>query len=331
MLPVLVTSAASFASASTALDHLANRTVQRVTVPMRDLSVDEHGRLSHAGAQPISALQGLPLTDGALAHVNRLLGIPRNYAELIDPAFHALSANELLARHLGIITIVIEEDRDREQRRVAAVVRGARASVPHETVLKRLVHLGVDSAVRLHGGLLDVRFGGAELADVLPGDSFTIQGALRNDAWGDDAARKPLLEISVYLLRLICTNGAYLMRDLATGRSLDWSSARQLIEHVDRQIDRVLTVSRTTIQGAVQRMSETTIDLEDLEAARQALTRHAGHETAAELLADAVSVYDLMNAVTGGAKRTKTQAGQRRLEIYGGEILDRFVTPRRAA
>ena len=63
---------------------------------------------------------------------------------------------------------------------MVAVAPGARASVPNEVVLDRLVSLGVDAAVTLRGGLLDVRFGGADLVDLLPGDGVRVRGALRN-------------------------------------------------------------------------------------------------------------------------------------------------------
>ena len=60
----------------------------------------------------------------------------------------------------------------------------------------------------MHRGALDVRFGKLEAVEVLPKDAIEVTAALRNDHWGAErATMRPALEVSVHLLRLVCTNG----------------------------------------------------------------------------------------------------------------------------
>lgn len=328
MLPTLKTSPTEFASPAAALDYFEKRIEQRFTVPLRDLRVDERGRLAHAGALPIEQLSKIPLTDAALDHLGGLVGMPLRYASRIDPALHEHSLNELMPNHLALVTVVVEYEHGLpETRRVAAVLRGAREGLDNAVFLRRMESAGVGAVVRVHRGRMDVRFGDLATVEVLPDDAIQVSGALRNDHWGEGrTATQPLLDVGLHLLRLICTNGAYAQRYLAKGRLMAWSSQQQLDEFVDRQLDRVLTFPVDRVLAAVvRRMSEQMPDESEQAKVRRLILRHVGKRRTAELLEPAVSWYDHFNAVTAAAHHTESQGRQRALQIAGGELFDRFV------
>ncbi len=326
VLPTIRSTPAEFGTASAALEFVGGRIAQRFILPLRDLAVDQQGRLSHVGAQRIEPLRGLPLTDDALEQLHRVLGVPSAYAARIEPALHETSLRELLVRHLGIATVIVEHASGEEERRtVVAVSPGARATVPNEVVLDRLVSLGVDAAVTLRGGLLDVRFGGAGLVDLLPGDGVRVRGALRNDAWGQDRAGRSSLEVSMFLLRLVCENGLFAQRELASRRAHSWSSSRDLSEFVARQIGRVLSFPQESLKGAAARMSDEVCSDEGRATARRVIARHVSDDAAHAMLTDAVSAYEVMNAITGAAHHARTAAGALQLQMAGGALLDRYL------
>jgi hypothetical protein len=255
-----------------------------------------------------------------------VLGVPPTYAARIEPALHETSLRELLARHLGIATVIVEHTRGEEDRRtVVAVAPGARATVPNEVVLERLVALGIDAVVEVRGGLLDVRFGGADLVDLLPGDSVRIRGALRNDAWGQDRQARSSLEVSMYLHRLVCENGLFAQRELAARRAHSWSSSRELSDFVARQIDRVLAFPQVALKQAAARMSDEACSDEGRASARKVIARHVSDDAAHSMLTDAVSTYEVMNAITGAAHHARTAAGALQLQMAGGALLDRYL------
>jgi hypothetical protein len=326
VLPTVHSTRAEFGSASAALQFVAARVVQRFIVPLRDLAVDTQGRLSHVGTQRIEALQGLPLADDALASLHRILGVPAAYAARIEPSLHVTSVGELLARHLGVATVVVEHPQHEKERRTAvAVAAGARATVPNEVVLERLGSLGVDAAVVLRGGVLDVRFGGTSAVDLLPGDGVRIRGALRNDSWGQDRPGRSSLEVSMYLLRLVCENGLFAQRELASRRAHSWSSSSELSDFVARQIGRVLAFPHESLRSAAARMSEEVCSDDDRATARRVIARHVSDDAAHSMLAEAVSTYEVMNATTGAAHHARSAAGVLQLQMAGGALLDRYL------
>ena len=326
MLPTLKTDPIEFSSASAALDDLESRVVQRFVLPVRDLRIDADGRASHVGLSRIGDLQELPVTDVVLRQVDGLAGIPSHYAENIEPALHEISLRDLLSRRLSVASVFVEHDRgEPESRRVVGVVPGARAIVPHEIVLRRLVELAVESTVRMHGGAMDVHFGGADLVEVFPRDSIDLRGLLRNNQWGDDESRRPVLEVGLWLLRLVCANGCHALREIASGRAFAMSTERDLVRFVERQLGRVLEYPRAALQAAAERMAESIPGDEERSRVRALITRHAGLESAEPIMADVVSAYDLWNATTGAAHRARTEAGRRRLQVAGGAMLDDWL------
>jgi hypothetical protein len=329
MIPTLTTSPAEFLSARAALDYLDRRVLQRFTLPMRDLRVNATGRLRHDSALPLAQLNEVPLTDTALEQLDGLAGIPRTYAHRIEPDLHEHSMNELMARRLGLVTVVVEYEHGQpERRRVAAVAPGGRtAGIDDEVVLRRIDHLGLSSLVVVHGGHMDVRFGRIETIEALPRDAIEVTAALHNDQWGRE--RGPTrrgLDVSVHLLRLACTNGAYIQRELAEARLVAWASRTAVDDFLSRHIERVLAFPAEAICGAVARMSAAIPSEEQTARIGKLLRTYVQKRAVEELLGTAVSWYDHWNAVTAGAHRVTSPDRKRRLQIEGGAILDRFVS-----
>lgn len=326
MLPVIPTQSQEFDSATMALEALERRTVQRLVLPLRDLHVDTTGRLSHVGHHRMDVLDGVLLTDTGLGHLHRLVGMPVAYARTIEPELHAHSINELMPRRLAFVSVFVEDDRnDGRGPRVAAVQTGVRAGVPHEIPLRRLLALGVKTAVSVRGGVMDVRFGDDVAVEILPGDTVRTRGALRNERWGDEGSRRPVFDAALYLLRLACENGAFAQRQLGGARMLSSASEREISELIDRQIHRVLADSSARLRAAAARMADDLPDDAVRATARILIARHASQAVADELLEASITAFELWNAITGAAHRAKTEAGRRILQIEGGELLDRYM------
>lgn len=327
MIPTLTTSSVEFQSAQAALDYLDGRVLQRFTLPLCDLRVSAAGRLRHESHLPVTQLEEVPLTDAALDHLDDLTGIPRTYAARIEPPLHEHSLNELMARRLGLVTVVVEYEHGQpERRRVAAIVTGARSAIDDEAVLRRVDKLGVSSLVTIHRGSLDVRFGRLDAVEVLPRDSIEVTAALRNDHWGAErATARPALEVSVHLLRLVCTNGAFVQRALAEARLATWANRGAVDDFLSRQIERVMTFPAARLKAAAATMSAKIPPEREVARIGKLLRRFVHKRHADELLRTAVSWYDFWNAVTGAAHRVGGVDRKRRLQVEGGAILDKFL------
>lgn len=328
MIPTLTTAPAQFQSARAALDYLDRRVLQRFTLPLRDLRVSAAGRLRHESSLPVAQLAEVPLTDAALEHLDDLSGIPKGYARGIEPELHEHSLNELMARQLGLVTVIVEYEHGQpERRRVAAIVTGSRAGIDDAVILRRIEKLAMSSLVVLHRGHMEVRFGRIDEVEALPDDTFEVTAALHNEHWGRErAATRPTLEVAVHLLRLVCTNGAYIQRGLAEARLVSWANQTATEDFLDRQFERVLSFPEKALRGAVARMSEAIPEDKEVERIGKLLARYVQRRAAEELLASAVSWYDHWNAVTAGAHRVSHAERKRRLQVEGGAILDRFVS-----
>jgi hypothetical protein len=327
MIPTLTTAPVEFQSARAALDYLDRRVLQRFTVSLRDLRVSETGRLRHDSHLPVSQLEEVPLTDAALDHLDDLTGIPRTYAARIEPPLHEHSLNELMARRLGLVTVVVEYEHGQpERRRVAAVITGARSGIEDEIILRRIEGLGMSSLITLHRGALDVRFGRLDAIEVLPKDTIEITAALRNDQWGAErATTRPALEVSVHLLRLVCTNGAFVQRALAEARLATWANRSAIDDFLSRQVERVLSFPAQALREAASVMATHVPPDREIDRIGKLIARYVHKRHADELLRTAVSWYDHWNAVTGAAHLVASADRKRRLHVEGGAILDRFL------
>ena len=326
MLPVLKSRDLEFGSAAAALEYLENRVSRRFTVPLQNLRVDCDGTLSHGGATPIGELQHVPLTDVAAVHVDGLAGLPRSYAARIDSDLHVHSLNQLLGEQVGAATVVVEFHKEEPDNRwVAAVIPGARFGIDEQTVLRRIEARGLSAYVAVRSGTLDVRFGDAWSVEVLAGDQVQITGNLHSTHWGTGVAMRPMLETGVYLLRVVCSNGAYVSRALAEAKLLAWASRQQIERFLDEHFDRVLNFSQNALREAVARMSDTMPEDPEREHLAQLITRLAGTKAAKELLSEAVSWWDHINSITAAANRIGSPERRRRLQIEGGALIERFI------
>jgi hypothetical protein len=328
MLPILATKSMEFESPAKALEYVDQRVLQRFTVDVSDLSLNEAGKLRHTGSAPLPQLQDLPLTDVALGHIDSFAGISPVYAANIESDLHAVSINKQLRREVSAVTVVVEYERVSERSHVVAVLRGGRIGISDAVLLRRIESRNLGALVCFDGGEMTVNFGDEHHVEVLPNDHFRVIGHLRNAHWGvARAATQPVLEVSAFLLRLICTNGAYARRALAEGRIMAWASSRELDALLDTHLDRVLSFQNSFLEIAVARMSAEIPDEPDREVYQRMILRSLGEKTAAALMAESepVSQYDWFNVLTAAANRPRSQERRRRLQIEGGAILDRYL------
>jgi hypothetical protein len=327
MLPHLKTSSIELASAREALDHLAHRVVQRVSVPLRDLRLDPDGNLSHQGPLPIEQLQRVPVSDVAVAHLNTLVGIPSGYAARIDPNLHSSSFNRLAAERLATVTVLVERDTDDAScPRAIAVLRGSAHGVDDELVLRHLDKLGLPVIVQLDVGGMSVQVGDLGEVEVGAGDALRACASLRNLHWsGAQPTPRPALNVSVFALRLVCSNGAFIQRGIADARVTTWGRQSDVASHLERELDRVLSFPLSTFKRAAEAMRE---DMPSDEQHRQVasfIARHASPERARDLLCTATSWWDHVNAVTAAANLARTAARRVALQIEGGRMFDEFI------
>ena len=208
-----------------------------------------------------------------------------------------------MARRLGLVTVVVEYDHGQpERRRVAAIATGARSGIEDDAILGRIDKLGMSSLVTFHRGAMDVRFGRLDAVEVLPKDTIEITAALRNDHWGAErASTRPALEVSVHLLRLVCTNGAFAQRALAEASLATWASRAAIDDFLSRQIERVLSFPAQALREAASVMATHVPPDREVERIGKLIARYVHKRNAEELLQSAVSWYDFWNAVTGAA------------------------------
>lgn len=221
-------------------------------------------------------------------------------------------------------TVIVEHEQGEPERsRVAAIVAGAQFGIEHAIILKHLRDAELPARVQLHAGDMDVVIGAPSDVEVLPGDLMQVSGSLRNVYFG----ARPSLEVSLFLLRLVCTNGAYALRQVAGGRLASWSTIRQARAFLDQQLGRIASFHGGALQGAVQRMSDDLVEPEEHQRVELLLSRLAGAERARNLMSDAVSSYDVLNAITAAANQVAERARQRQLQVLGGEYLERYLAP----
>lgn len=316
-----------FNSAEKALEHTDQWEQKRYLLPTHDLHIDTQGRLTHGGSEPIKALEQVSLTDTALTHLNGLAGLPRNYATDIEPELHAHSLNKQLKRHVASLTLTVESSKkDPEKKHIAAVTPGATPGVDNAVILQRILARELSASVCITSGLMQVRFGDISTVEVLPSDTLQVVGTLHNERWSNSRAKtRPMLEIGIYLNRLVCSNGAYTQRVIAEGKLMSWATRQEIQLFLDRQLNRVLTFQTTVLKTAVERMSNAIPTNVEEEAVKNLITRAVGVERSEELLSDAISVWDHLNAVTATANLLQNPERRRKLQIEGGRILERFL------
>jgi hypothetical protein len=163
------------------------------------------------------------------------------------------------------------------------------------------------------------------MVELLDGSPVQMSGHLRSLHWSTSVKARPMLELGVFLLRLICTNGAYSRRVMAEGKLMAWASRREIDRFLDEHFDRVLGFAGGQLQSAVQRMSDTIPEERQQVQIRSMIERLVSLEIAEELLRDAVSNWDHANALTAAANRTGSLERRRKLQIAGGEMIDQFL------
>lgn len=323
----LTTQEMRFQSFGDALQHLDRLGYQPIMVAINNLRVAPKGGLSYCGSIPIGSLIQTPLTDTAVQQLNGLVEMPQGFANKIDPKLHAHCLNERFQDQDGTVTVMVEYDKkEPENRRVVAVVLGSGSGISDALILNHLQSCGLCGCVRMRSGQMEVYFGDAATSEVLPGDEMQVRGVLHNAHWGQTkATTRPSLEISIYTLRLVCSNGAYIKRVLAEGRLMSWASRQQIEQFLDRQLNRVFAFQETVLKEAVALMSETIPEESECEEISRLISRVAGTKRAENLLREAVSWWDHFNAVTAAANQVESIQKARKLQIEGGALLERFL------
>ena len=324
-LSTIKTIPSEFNNTAAALEYANSRGSQHHLLRTDNLILAQEGLLTHHGGAQ-TAFCGLPVTDVALAQLNSLLGIPISYARRIDSTLHAYAVNRHLHNLDGSVTVVVEFDKaDPDNKQIAAILPGACLGIDHVVILQQLESAGVKTQVRFTSGAMEVEFGTPNLVEVLSEDYVQLTGHFCNIRWGSKASTRPSLEASVLWKRLICSNGAYLQRALATGRLMQLASRQQAAQFVGKQISRLQGFEKTVLLPAVEQMNQSNPQEEEHERVERLISRLAGTETAQELLSSAVTWWDEFNAVTAAANRGVSQNNARKLQIEGGAMLERFL------
>jgi len=327
MLATLVTDPETlYDSAAAALTQLERRHVQRLTLSTSDLRVGLEGTLSYVGHSDTTPLHNAKLTDIALAQIEGIVKLPSHFAAGLDQDLHKSTVNELLRRRYGDVTVITEANmQNPDDRVVVAVVPGGRTGIDDALVLRVLADKQVPARITIRPGTMDVRFGSASAVEVLPSDVFELHGQLHNRRWGADrAANKSAIEFSVLLYRLVCANGAYVRREISSGRLTTWATHREVEAFMDHQLKRVLAYPERQLQSAATRMSNEMPEEAEALRIRALLTRAVGADKTNDLLANAVSFYDHANAITGAAHHAPSETRRRALQVEGGALIQRF-------
>jgi hypothetical protein len=289
-----------------------------VLVPLENLRITEGGRLTFENlALADLPSSGLPLSELALTQLDHQVGISARYASRIDPSLHADSINRLVGQSRGVVRVVVSIHEEGDAF-IEAVTLGAHQFVPPSRVLTKLVEGGLEGQVRLHEGLMVVRFTlGTPAVEVLPGDIFEVYGELRLRTWGP-RGQGPMLQASVFTLRLVCSNGAVVARREMLTKAL---TVNETLRLVDAHVARVQAFETPALRGAAQRLSQALPSDEELSQARHRLEKAVGEESAKRLLGPVNSRFDLMNAYTEAAHKVGATKA-RELQELGGSMLD---------
>jgi|GEM_PF-6747492 len=313
-----------FKTPAAALKHLNSRTQRNNLIQTHNIHLDKDGLLHHHSQ--VKAFDGLPLTDVAAEHLNSLVGITPAYSNLIDPSLHAHSVNQLLKKMDGSVSVVVSSsNEDSDNKHIAAILPGACPLIDDKVILERFEFWGVKAHVRLDGSSMDIFFGNPNVLEVLPEDHVQLSGSLRNFRWGQKAFNRPSLEVSVYWKRLICSNGAFIQRALATGRLMSLASKKEVATFIDAQIKRSLSFETTILLPAIEMMSQTIPNEEEHNEIVRLISRYAGAKTAETIISNTVSWWDEFNAVTSAANQVSNIDFQRKLQIKGGEMIEKFL------
>ncbi|NJL53206.1 MAG: hypothetical protein HC930_15315 [Hydrococcus sp. SU_1_0] len=142
---------------------------------------------------------------------------------------------------------------------------------------------------------------------------------------GGKKTSKQSLEVGVYWKRLICSNGAYIRRVVAKGKLINLASRKEIEQFLDAQFKRTFSFEKTVLLPTVRLMNETIPTDEDYETITNLVRRATGEKIAEELLFNMVSYWDGFNAITAAANRINSFDTARKLQIKGGELLERFM------
>jgi hypothetical protein len=325
----LKTQSNEFSSIQSARKYLEQRISQYQTLPISKLHAHSDGSISHCDTESSlqTASQNLPLTDIALRHFNRLMGIPQTYANRIDPDLLAYSLNRQAKSYAAIVTLVIEwEKTEPDKKWIKAILPSEPLGIQHDLILRQLEAWELNAFVRISNGAMDVIFGDPEIVEVLPGDLVQMMGRLHNIQWGGRCRlMRPSLDVGVYLLRLACINGAYARRVIAEEQFLEWASQPQIQEFLNQQIQRVLDFPKTILQQAIWLMHNTIPQDWERDALARLLSRAIGVRRTEELLQEPISWWEHMNVITTAANQIQNLERKRHLQIEGGNLLERFL------
>lgn len=317
-----------FDSAAKALEHANSRIQQSHMLQTHNISVDAEGLVTHNGGYRSSAFEGISFTDMASSQLHSLIGIPQSFASKkeLDYKTHAHLINKFLKKIDGCITIVIESDAKKpEKKHIAAILPGGRSQIDHKVILERFEFWGLKTQVKLENGSMKITFGDRDTVEVLPNDNVQLMGHLSNVCWGTRGTMRPQLDASIYWQRLICSNGAFVERNIGRGKLMSFASRQETANFVDRQIKRILSFNKTILLPAVELMDSTIPKDGEYEEVNRILKRYVGQEKTDILLQDSVTWWDQFNAITAAANQVNSDKKRQELQIKGGAILDRFL------
>ena len=314
-----------FNSTAAALQFANSRGCQHHLLRTDKLVLTKDGLLTHHGGTQ-TAFEGLPLTDIALEHLNSLVGIPSSYARRLDNPLHAHNINQLIHQMDASVTVVVTFDKNNpEKKHIEAIRPGGCFGIKDAVILQELENADVASKIRFSPGAMEIDFGTPDILEVFSEDYVQLTGKIQNIRWGQKASTRASLEASVFWLRRICTNGAYLQRNLGTGRLMQLASHQQAAQFVAQQIQKIQTFEKTVLLSAVKTMNQTIPSDSEHQHIERLISRAIGQETTEQLLSSAVTWWDEFNAVTAAANQGLSENKSRQLQIEGGAILEKFL------
>lgn len=311
MIPLTEVQEERFASVDNLLGRIASRGGPEAVLPLQQLSLGVDGCLRFDSR----IAQMTPAGFGSLLDTLR---IPATYAtEVCDEELLADSVNRLARRQDRKVKVHMAEGKVEN-------ITDAKVSAITNQLLVEFCRdeLAASSDITLAGPKLRIIVTQRTSREILPGDTFASGWELTNC----EAASAPL-QVRVYTVRLLCTNGAISTRDQGGFR-------RAASQRGD--VLPALTAVRSCLQSfheldfleaGIKRASETPVgtDLDPLQSRLRQVFGADGYEARFATLSSETTWFDVYNHLTAAA-RMYSYAGRRMLEELGGDLMNWFAS-----
>jgi len=322
----------AFNTVTEAYDYTKYWDEQQFTVPTQSLRVTPDSKIFHTDNNLFSG-HDIKLTDQALEQLNKTLKIPESYAREMSADLHAHNINAGLSNIMSTVTIIVRNsDHASPVRCASAILSSLPKGVSHNKVLENLVETDATGHVKFTKGTMSILMDDLvdDLVKVLPSDDENVRlnAELYNQLWVDNHNRSSsVLNFAIKWERLICTNGAYLSKNIANGSLMNRPSMQRLSQFIIDGMAHVKAFKSSYLPKAIEEMANTTISDLAITDTAKLIKGTLSIEEQEEGLEQLVSVYDQMNLITLAAQKARTEHKRRIMEIEGGNLIDGFLLP----